>query len=122
MSFARKKAYFPTNLTVIKQLFCFSRIRKSQNYYYYYYYYYYYHYYYCETILIFLPRSLFFLCLSSLLAVLLPTLSSFFCMELWLANFLGKGQIRSLDKRNFQRVICKQRNWQWVFPQNVIFL
>ena len=31
-----------------------------------------------------------FLCL---LAVLLPALSSFFCMELWLANFLGKEQI-----------------------------
>ena len=29
----------------------------------------------------------------SLLMVLLPTLSSLLCMELWLANFLGKGQI-----------------------------
>ena len=27
------------------------------------------------------------------LAVLFSTLSSFFCMELWLANLLGKGQI-----------------------------
>ena len=37
-------------------------------------------------------------------------------MELWLANFLGKpGQI------NLQRVVCKQRNWQWIFPQNVTF-
>ena len=27
----------------------------------------------------------------------------------------------SLDKRNFQRVICKQRNWQWIFPPNVTF-
>ena len=25
---------------------------------------------------------------------LLPTLSSFFCVELWLANLLGKGQIQ----------------------------
>ena len=57
----------------------------------------------------------FFLCLSSLSAVLLPTLWSLFCMELWLANFLGKGQI------NLQRVVCKQRNWQWIFPQNVTF-
>ena len=32
-------------------------------------------------------------------------------MELWLANVLGKGQ----------RVVCKQQNWQWIFPQNVIF-
>ena len=39
----------------------------------------------------------FFLCLSCLLAVLLPTLSSLFCMELW------------------------QRYWQWFFPQNVTF-
>ena len=50
-----------------------------------------------------------------LLAVLLPTLSSLFCMELWVANFLGRGQI------NLQRVVCKQRNWQWIFPQNVTF-
>ena len=57
----------------------------------------------------------FFLCLSCLLAVLLPTLSSLFCMELWLANFLGKRQI------NLQRVVCKQQNWQWIFPQNVTF-
>ena len=57
----------------------------------------------------------FFLCLSCLLAVLLPTLSSLFCMELWVANFLGRGQI------NLQRVVCKQRNWQWIFPQNVTF-
>ena len=26
-------------------------------------------------------------------SLLLPTLSFFFCMELWLANFLGKGEI-----------------------------
>ena len=57
----------------------------------------------------------FFLCLSCLSAVFLPTLSSLFCMELWLANFLGKGQL------NLQRVVCKQRNWQWIFPQNVTF-
>ena len=50
-----------------------------------------------------------------LLAVLLLTLSSLFCMELWVANFLGRGQI------NLQRVVCKQRNWQWIFPQNVTF-
>ena len=46
---------------------------------------------------------------------MLPTLSSLFCMELWLANFLWKRQI------NLQRVVCKQRNWQWIFPQNVTF-
>ena len=51
---------------------------------------------YLSIYLFFLSCSLFSLCLSCLLAVLLPTLSSFFCMELWLANFLGKGQIESL--------------------------
>ena len=69
----------------------------------------------CESFSIFLSCSLFSLCLSCLLAVLLPTLSSLFCMELWLANFLWKRQI------NLQRVVCKQRNWQWIFPQNVTF-
>ena len=69
----------------------------------------------CESISIFLSCSLFFLCLSCLLAVLLLTLSSLFYMELWLANFLGKGQII------LQRVVCKQWNWQWIFPQSVTF-
>ena len=68
-----------------------------------------------KSVSIFLSYSLFFLCLSCLLAVLLPTLSSLFCMELWLANFLGKRQI------NLQRVVCKQENWQWIFPQNFTF-
>ena len=36
-------------------------------------------------------------------------------MELWLANFLGKGQI------SLQRVVGKQRNWQWIVPENVTF-
>ena len=37
-------------------------------------------------------------------------------MELWLANFLGRGQI------SLQRVVGKhQRNWQWIFPKNVTF-
>ena len=40
----------------------------------------------------------FFLCLSRLQAVLLPTLSFFICMELWLANVLGKGQIYLIFK------------------------
>ena len=37
-------------------------------------------------------------------------------MELWLGNFFGKA-----DKFNLQRVVGKQRNWQWIFPQNVAF-
>ena len=69
----------------------------------------------CESISIFLSCCLLSLCLPCLLAVLLPTLSSLFCMELWLANFLGKGQI------DLQRVVCKQQNRQWIFPQNVTF-
>ena len=86
-----------------KQIFYFSRRRTSQNLAFF-----------CKSISIFLSRSLLFLYLSSLLAVLLLTLSSFFWMELWLANFLGKGQI-SLQREG------KQRNWQWIFPENVTF-
>ena len=44
----------------------------------------------------------------SLLAVWLPT----FGVELWLER----------EKFNIQRVVCKQRDWQWIFPQNVTFL
>ena len=42
-------------------------------------------------------------------SLLLPTLSFFFCMELWLANLLGKGEI----------IYKEWWNWQWIFPQNV---
>ena len=38
------------------------------------------------------------------------------CMELWLAITFWER-----DKFNFLRVICKQRNWQWIFSQNVTF-
>ena len=41
----------------------------------------------------------------------LPTLSSFLCIELWLANFLGKEK----------RVADKPPHWRWIFPQNVTF-
>ena len=54
--------------------------------------------------------------LSCLLAVLLPTLSSLFCMELWLANFLGKRQI------NLQRVVCKQETGSGFIPKMLPFL
>ena len=42
---------------------------------------------------LFFSSSLFSLFLSFLFSVLLPTISSFVYMELWLASFLGKGQI-----------------------------
>ena len=51
-----------------------------------------------------------------LLAILLPTLSSLFCMELWLVNFLGKRQI------NLQRVVCKQVTGSGFFPKMLPFL
>ena len=57
-----------------------------------------------------LPLS-FFLCLSSILAVFCPLYRLFFCIELWLANFLGKEK----------RVADKPPHWQWIFPQNVTF-
>ena len=47
---------------------------------------------------------------------MLPILSSsFFSMELWFANFLGKGQ---MSKFNPQRVEGKSQNWEKIFPQN----
>ena len=55
----------------------------------------------------------FFLCLSCLLAVLLPTLLSFFARNCGWLTFKERG------KFNLQRVVCKQRNWQWIFPQIV---
>ena len=77
--FCKKKTHFPTNLTKLNSFFVFHACAKAK-------------------ILDFSWRIYFDLSLSlsfipSLLAVLLPTLSSFFCMELWLANILGKGQI-----------------------------
>ena len=36
-------------------------------------------------------------------------------MELWLVSVLGKA------KANLQRVVGKQQNWHWIFPQNVPF-
>ena len=70
----------------------------------------------CESILIYPSRSSFVLCLSSLLAVLLPTLSSFFCMEFWLANFFRKGT------NNLQIVVGKQRNWRCFPPKSYLFV
>ena len=79
-SFARKKGILSDQPE--KKLYCFSRMRKSQNLDFCFF---------CESISIFL--SFFPPSFPSLLMVLLPTLSSLLCMELWLANFLGKGQI-----------------------------
>ena len=62
MNFAPKKALFTDKSDVIKQRFCFSRMRTSQNL----------DFLICESISIFLFRSPFFLCLSSLLAVFGP--------------------------------------------------
>ena len=81
-SFARKKGILSDQPE--KKLYFFSRMRKCQNLDFCFF---------CESISIFLslfppPPSF-----PSLLMVLLPTLSSLLCMELWLANFLGKGQI-----------------------------
>ena len=58
------------------------------------------------------PLLSFFLCLSSILAIF-PHFIVFFCIELWLAKFLGK------EKIYLQRVADKPPNWQWIFPQNV---
>ena len=72
----KKKAYFPTNLAYL----FFTHEQKPK---------------FGPFLRIYFDLSLslsFFLSFPSLLVVLSRTLSSFFCMELWLANFLGKGQ------------------------------
>ena len=51
----------------------------------------------------------FFALLSFLNPVLLPNLSSFFCIKFWLAIFFLER-----DKFNLQRV---NQNWQWIFPK-----
>ena len=81
-SFARKKGIFSDQYEK-KALLFLTHTQKPQ---------YGLFFFFCESISIFF--SLFFSpSFPSLLMVLLPTLSSLLCMELWLANFLGKGQI-----------------------------
>ena len=95
--------YFPTNL-VIKQLFRFSRMRTSQNF---------------DFLFANLFRSfsiaLFFLFLSSILAVFCP-LYRLFLHRIVASQIFGKGK-----KFDLQRVADKPAHWQWIFPQNVIF-
>ena len=98
MNFATKKAYFPTN-RVIKQLFVFHARAQAKILTFI-----------CESISIFLFRSLFFL-ISSFFC----QLYRLFCMELWLAIVLEKG------KFSLQRIVGKQRSWQRIFPQIITF-
>ena len=93
------KAYFPTN-RVIKQLFLFFTHAHKPKFW--------------LHLRIYFDLSLsfsFFLCLSCILSVFCPLYRLFFCIELWLANFLGKEK----------RVADKPPHWQWIFPQNVTF-
>ena len=70
----------------------------------------------CESIFICLCRSSFVLCLSSLLAVSLPTLSSF------LLHGIVAGQLfRERDKYNLQRVVGKQRMVVDFSPKSYLF-
>ena len=101
MNFATKKAYFPTN-RVIKEHFCFPRMCTSQNF---------------DFLLPNLFRS-FSLALFFFFSFLLHQQFFFLpriCMELWLANFQER------DKFSFYKVVGKQQNWQWIFPQIVTF-
>ena len=72
----------------------------------------------CESIFIYLSRSSFFLCLSSfILAVSLPTLSSF------LLHGIVAGQLfRERDKYNLQRVVGKQRMVVDFSPKSYLFV
>ena len=74
--FCKKKAYFPTNLTYL----FFTNAQKPKFVPFF------------ANLLRSFSLALFFSFFPSLLVVLLRTLSFFFCKELWLANFLGKGQ------------------------------
>ena len=47
----------------------------------------------CEPISIFLSRSPFFPLLFFSISSFLANFIAFFCVELWLASFIGKGQI-----------------------------
>ena len=76
MNFASKKVFFPDKSEVIKQPFCFSRMRTSQNF----------DFLICESISIFFCRSPFFLCHSSLLAVFCP----FYRLVFWLGIVAGQ--------------------------------
>ena len=106
MNFASKKVFFPDKSEVIKQPFCFSRMRTSQNF----------DFLICESISIFFCRSPFFLCLSSLLAVFCP----FYRLVFWLGIVAGQ-LLRKGTNLIFKEQSGKQRNWQWIVPQNVTF-
>ena len=78
MSFARKKAYFPIKLTYLNGIFVFSLVCKSQIFLRIYF-----------DLSLALCFSLPFFFISGFVALFI---SSFFCMELWLDNILGKGK------------------------------
>ena len=104
--FCIKKGFFPDKSDVIKQPFCFSRMRTSQNL----------DFFICESISVFLYRSPFFLCLSSLLAVFCP-LYRLVCLHGIVAGQL----LRKGTNLIFKEYPGKQRNWQWIVPQRVTF-
>ena len=106
MNFASKKAFFPNKSDVIKPPFCFSCMRTTQNF----------DYFICESISIFLYRSPFFLCLSSLLAVFCQIYRLVFLHRIVAGQLLRKG-----TNLIFKEQSDKQRNWQWIAPQNVTF-
>ena len=71
----------------------------------------------CESVSSFLSRSLFYFVFLVYQQFCFPLYRLSFAWNCGCLTFLGKGQISV----NLQRVVGKQRNWQWIFPQNVIF-
>ena len=71
----------------------------------------------CESISIFLSSSLFFLLFLLYWRFCYPLYRLYFAWNCGWLTFWER------DKFNFQNgVVCtKQRNWQWIFPQNVTF-
>ena len=97
--FCKKKAYFPTNLTYL----FFTNAQKPK----------------------FVPFLRIYCDLSLSLSFFLSFLLYWwFCCALYRLSFArncGWLTFQEKGKLNFQRVVCKQRNWQCIFPQNVTF-
>ena len=104
--FCKKKGIFSGQSDVIKPLFfiCHACMRKSQNLDLF-----------CESISILLSCSLFSFAFLVYQQFCYPLYRPSFA---WICGWLP---YQERGKFNLQRVVCKQRNWQSIFPQNVTF-
>ena len=102
--FCIKKGIFSDQSDVIKRLFCFPRMRTSQTFDFI-----------CESLSISLCRSLFFF------AFIVQ--QQFFCplYRFFLHGIVAGQLLRKGTNLIFKEQSGKQRNWQWIVPQNVTF-